>query len=58
MLLCRIHGLSGDLLNLSQFRRKLAIAQARVDEETAVSENWKRIFYISESLEDDVQGVF
>ncbi|EJF75655.1 hypothetical protein MEC_00210 [Bartonella alsatica IBS 382] len=29
---CRIHGISGDLLNLSQFRRKLAIAQADVDE--------------------------
>ncbi|GAB5041571.1 ATP-binding protein [Bartonella henselae] len=55
---CRIHGLSGDFLNLSQFRRKLAIAQACVDKETAVSENWKRILYISESLEDDVQGVF
>ncbi|WP_455480418.1 helicase HerA domain-containing protein [Bartonella sp. B12(2025)] len=55
---CRIHGISGDLLNLSQFRRKLAIAQACVDEETAVSEDWKRILHISESLEDDVQGVF
>ncbi|MET3589812.1 hypothetical protein ABID23_000899 [Bartonella silvatica] len=55
---CRIHGLSGDFLNLSQFRRKLAIAQACVDEETAASENWKRILHISESLEDDVQGVF
>ncbi|WP_455479031.1 helicase HerA domain-containing protein [Bartonella sp. B23] len=55
---CRIHGHSGDLLNLSQFRRKLAIAQASVDEKTAVSENWKRILHLSESLEDDVQGVF
>ncbi|WP_019222358.1 ATP-binding protein [Bartonella rattaustraliani] len=55
---CRIHGLSGDLLNLLQFRRKLAIAQAFVDEETAESENWKRILLLSENLEDDVQGVF
>lgn len=44
--------------NLSQFRRKLAIAQAFVDEQTAVSEHWKHILQISESLEDDVQGVF
>ncbi|UNE53741.1 ATP-binding protein [Bartonella machadoae] len=55
---CRIHGHSGQLLNLAQFRRKLAVAQADVDEETAVSENWKRILHLSESLEDDVQGVF
>ncbi|WP_074381322.1 ATP-binding protein [Bartonella doshiae] len=55
---CRIHGMSGVSLNLSQFRRKLAIAQAAIDEETAVSENWKHILHISESLEDDVQGVF
>lgn len=55
---CRIHGLSGDPLNLSQFRRKLAIAQACVDEQTAVSENWKSLLQLSESLEDDVQGVF
>ncbi|MET3559681.1 DNA helicase HerA-like ATPase [Bartonella japonica] len=55
---CRIHGLSGNLLNLSQFRRKLAIAQACVDKEIAESENWKRILRLSESLEDDVQGVF
>ncbi|WP_336279568.1 ATP-binding protein [Bartonella sp. CB175] len=55
---CRIHGISDVPLHLSQFRRKLAIAQACVDEETAVSESWKRILHISESLEDDVQGVF
>ncbi|EJF74894.1 ATP-binding protein [Bartonella birtlesii] len=55
---CRIHGLSGDPLSLSQFRRKLAVAQACVDEETAMSENWKRLLQLSESLEDDVQGVF
>ncbi|WP_455476439.1 helicase HerA domain-containing protein [Bartonella sp. B17] len=55
---CRIHGISGVSLNLSQFRRKLAIAQADIDEETAESESWKRILYISESLEDDIQGVF
>ncbi|WP_332060520.1 ATP-binding protein [Bartonella sp. CB74] len=55
---CRIHGISGVPFNLSQFRRKLAIAQAAVDEETAASESWKRILHISKSLEDDVQGVF
>ncbi|WP_455473821.1 helicase HerA domain-containing protein [Bartonella sp. B30(2025)] len=55
---CRIHGILGVSLNLSQFRRKLAIAQAAIDEETAESENWKRILQISESLEDDIQGIF
>ncbi|WP_375634214.1 MULTISPECIES: helicase HerA domain-containing protein [unclassified Bartonella] len=55
---CRIHGMSKVPFNLSQFRRKLAIAQAFVDEQTAVSEHWKHILQISESLEEDVQGVF
>ncbi|WP_332065994.1 ATP-binding protein [Bartonella sp. CB189] len=55
---CRIHGISGAPFPLSQFRRKMAIAQACIDEETAVSESWQRILHISESLEDDVQGVF
>ncbi|MBX4335101.1 ATP-binding protein [Bartonella raoultii] len=55
---CRIHGIAQAPFNLSQFRRKLAIAQASIDEEVAVSDNWQHILQISENLEDDVQGVF
>ncbi|WP_407965250.1 helicase HerA domain-containing protein [Bartonella sp. C271] len=55
---CRIHGVSEFLPNISQFRRKLAIAQASIDEEDAAKEEWKRVLLLSKSLENDIQGVF
>lgn len=55
---CRIHRISGEPLNLTQFRRKLAVAQAAIDEDVASSENWQKALQLSESLTDDIQGVF
>ncbi|WP_412057597.1 helicase HerA domain-containing protein [Bartonella sp. DGB2] len=55
---CRIHRIKGNPLNLAQFRRRLAVAQAAIDEENASSEVWQKALSLSESLSDDVQGVF
>lgn len=55
---CRIHRVPGGLPDLSEFRRRLARAQAAVDEETAESDSWREALKLSETLADDVQGVF
>ncbi|EJF89191.1 ATP-binding protein [Bartonella tamiae] len=55
---CRIHRVSGAPLDLAQFRRKLAVAQASIDETSASSDSWKMALKLSESLTDDIQGVF
>ena len=45
-------------LELPGFRRRLAVARAGVDTETAESEAWQQALALSRSLRDDVQGVF
>lgn len=55
---CRIHRVPGAPLDLAGFRRQLALAQARVEDEVAVSAPWQQALKLSESLSDDVQGVF
>lgn len=55
---CRIHRVTGEPLDLSQFRRKLAIAQADIKEEFATNESWQQALELSKTLSDDVQGVF
>jgi uncharacterized protein len=55
---CRIHRIPGRPLDLAQFKRRLAIARAGVDEETAAGEAWQKLLAMSHSLTDDIQGVF
>lgn len=55
---CRIHRVAGKPLDLAQFRRKLAVAQAAIDEDIAASESWQKALKLSETLTDDIQGVF
>jgi uncharacterized protein len=55
---CRIRRVPGTPLELPGFRRRLAVARAGVDTETAESETWQQALALSRSLSDDVQGVF
>lgn len=55
---CRIHRVAGTVLDLAAFKRRLAIARANVDEETASGEAWGQALSMSERLTDDIQGVF
>lgn len=55
---CRIRRVPGDQLSLPAFRRRLAVARAGIDGETAQGEPWQQALEISKSLPDDVQGVF
>ncbi len=55
---CRIQRVPGEPLILPAFRRRLALAQAEVDGETASGETWQKALALSETLTDDVQGVF
>jgi len=55
---CRIHRVPGTPLDLAGFRRRLAVAQASIDEDVAQGEAWQQALALSESLTDDVQGVF
>jgi DNA helicase HerA-like ATPase len=53
----RIRRLPGEPLSLSAFRRKLAIARAGVDEGSG-GDAWVTALSLSETLPDDLQGVF
>ena len=55
---CRIRRVPGEPLALPGFRRKLAVARAGIDRETAAGEAWQQALALSESLTDDIQGVF
>ncbi|HEY4202562.1 MAG TPA: ATP-binding protein [Devosiaceae bacterium] len=55
---CRIRRVPGEPLALPAFRRRLAIARAGVDAETASGDSWSRALQLSESLADDMQGIF
>ncbi len=55
---CRIHRVPGEPLALPAFRRRLAVAQASVEADVASGETWRQALSLSESLTDDVQGVF
>ncbi|MCX8997833.1 ATP-binding protein [Rhizobiaceae bacterium BDR2-2] len=54
----RMRRLPGPPLSLSDFRRRVAVARAGVDEETAASEGWNRALDLSRRVSDDLQGVF
>ncbi|MBX8784207.1 ATP-binding protein [Pseudochrobactrum algeriensis] len=55
---CRIHRVPGEPLALPAFRRRLAVAQASGGDELIDDEKWQTALQLSESLTDDVQGVF
>ncbi|TKT81409.1 ATP-binding protein [Aquamicrobium sp. LC103] len=55
---CRIHRVPGEPLDLATFKRRLAIARAGMDEDMASGEVWQQALAMSESLTDDIQGVF
>jgi len=55
---CRIRRLGGEMPNLSNFRRRLAIAQAQIDENIKTSEVWQQALDLTENLSDDLHGVF
>lgn len=55
---CRIHRVSGEPLALPVFRRRLAVAQASSGEGMIDDEKWQTALQLSETLTDDVQGVF
>jgi hypothetical protein len=55
---CRIRRVPGEPLPLPAFRRRLAVARAGVDAPTADGSLWPQALALSESLPDDLQGVF
>lgn len=55
---CRIRRVPGDPPALPAFKRLLAVARVAPDEETASSDGWQQALSLSETLTDDVQGVF
>lgn len=55
---CRIRRVPGEPPALPAFRRKLAVARAGVEAEIAGSDAWQQALTLSETLTDDIQGVF
>lgn len=55
---CRIRRVPGEPPALPAFKRKLAVARVAPDREVARSDGWQQALSLSESLTDDVQGVF
>ena len=55
---CRIRRLQGEPVGLPEFRRRLAVAKARIDGELAAGEPWQQALALSAGLPDDLQAVF
>jgi len=55
---CRIRRVPGEPLLLPAFRRRMAVARAGVDGATAGGDTWAEALRLSETLPDDLQGVF
>src|SRR5690606_39429175 len=55
---CRIRRVPGEPPALPAFRRLLAVARVSPEKDVAQSEGWKQALSLSETLTDDVQGVF
>jgi hypothetical protein len=55
---CRIRRLQGDPVSLPEFRRRLAVAKARIDRELATGEPWQQALALSVGLPEDLQSVF
>jgi DNA helicase HerA-like ATPase len=54
----RIRRVPGAPLPLPAFRRRLAVARAGIDGDMAESDGWQQAVSLSETLPDDLQGVF
>ncbi|WP_113340286.1 ATP-binding protein [Rhizobium cremeum] len=54
----RMRRVPGPPMAMGEFRRRVAIARAGVDEETAASEAWATALSLSAGVSDDLQGVF
>ncbi|ATN34626.1 ATP-binding protein [Rhizobium sp. ACO-34A] len=54
----RMRRVPGPPMAMGEFRRRVAIARAGVDEETAASEAWATALSLSVGVSDDLQGVF
>ncbi|WIJ25744.1 ATP-binding protein [Devosia sp. RR2S18] len=55
---CRIRRVPGEPPALPEFKRRLAVARVAPDAETAQSDGWQQALTLSQTLSDDVQGVF
>ncbi|KKC41035.1 ATP-binding protein [Devosia epidermidihirudinis] len=55
---CRIRRVPGEPPALPAFKRKLAVARVSPDKEVAQSDGWQQALTMSETLSEDVQGVF
>ena len=55
---CRIRRVPGEPPALPAFKRLLAVARVAPDETIAASDGWQQALSLSETLTDDVQGVF
>ena len=55
---CRIRRVPGEPPALPAFKRRLAVARVAPDREVAASTGWQQALAMSETLTDDVQGVF
>jgi hypothetical protein len=55
---CRIRRVPGEPPALPAFKRKLAVARVAPEAEMARSDGWQQALSLSETLTDDVQGVF
>ncbi|ODT69240.1 MAG: ATP-binding protein [Pelagibacterium sp. SCN 63-23] len=55
---CRIRRVPGEPPALPAFKRLLAVARVAPDEDVASSDGWQQALALSETLTDDVQGVF
>ena len=54
----RMRRIAGSPMTLQQFRRRVAVTRADIDEETAASEQWRQALDLSDRVSDDLQGVF
>ena len=54
----RMRRVTGPPMPMGEFRRRVAVARAGVDEETAASEGWQTALSLSVRVSDDLQGVF
>jgi DNA helicase HerA-like ATPase len=54
----RMRRLPGPPMPMGEFRRRVAISRAGVDEETAATPGWKTALELSARVSDDLQGVF
>jgi len=55
---CRIRRIPGEAPALPAFKRRLAVARVAPEKDVADSQAWQQALTLSETLTDDVQGVF